>query len=77
MCLAVPVKLVSREGALGEIELSGVRRRTDLRLLPEAAPGQYVLFHAGFAIQVVDEAYYREYWALRNEFEAMKRAGEV
>ncbi|MBE7560403.1 HypC/HybG/HupF family hydrogenase formation chaperone [bacterium] len=77
MCLAVPVKLVSKDGARGEIELSGVRRRADLRLLPDAAPGQYVLFHAGFAIQVVDETYYREYWQLRNQFEELKRAGQA
>ncbi len=77
MCLAVPVKLVGKNGAQGEIELSGVRRRTDLRLLPDAEPGQYVLFHAGFAIQVVDAEYYREYWDLRRQFEETERGGQT
>ena len=68
MCLAVPVRLVSRDGDLGEVEVSGVRRRTDLRLLPDAAPGDLVLLHAGFAISRVDQEYYNEYWSLRAAF---------
>ena len=73
MCLAVPVKLVRRDGDVGEIELSGVCRRTDLRLLPEAVPGDLVLFHAGFAIARVDWEYYDDYWTLRATFHSMEQ----
>ena len=59
MCLAVPGKIKSIQdmGGLGiaEVDIHGVRRQVSLDLLPEAEVGQYVLVHAGFAIQVVDE----------------------
>lgn len=55
MCLAVPMKLVSREELKGVVELSGVRRDVSLMLLPEAQVGSYVLVHAGYAIAQVDE----------------------
>lgn len=55
MCLAVPMKLVSRENLKGVVELSGVRRDVSLMLLPEAQVGSYVLVHAGYAIAQVDE----------------------
>ncbi|MFI5143756.1 MAG: HypC/HybG/HupF family hydrogenase formation chaperone [Thermoanaerobaculales bacterium] len=56
MCLAVPMKLVERDEALGVAELDGVRREVSLLLHPEAKLGEYLLVHAGYAIGVVDEA---------------------
>ena len=56
MCLAVPMKLIERQEALGVAELDGVRREVSLMLQPEAEVGDYVLVHAGYAIGVVDEA---------------------
>lgn len=55
MCLAVPAKLVEKKDMLGTVELSGVTRNVSLMLLPEAKVGDFVLVHAGFAMQVVDE----------------------
>lgn len=55
MCLAVPVRVVERHGALGLVEVAGVRREVSLLFVPEAQEGDYVLLHAGFAIQRLDE----------------------
>ncbi|MGD1148660.1 MAG: HypC/HybG/HupF family hydrogenase formation chaperone [Thermoanaerobaculaceae bacterium] len=55
MCLAVPMKLIERQEALGIAELDGVRREVSLMLQPEAKVGDYVLVHAGYAIGLVDE----------------------
>ena len=56
MCLAVPMKLVTRDGAEGVAELGGVRRSVRLDLvLDDARPGVHLLVHAGYAIQIVDE----------------------
>lgn len=55
MCLAVPMKLISREGETGKVELGGIQREISLMLLPEAEIGEYVVVHAGFAIQKLDE----------------------
>ncbi|MBW2467104.1 MAG: HypC/HybG/HupF family hydrogenase formation chaperone [Deltaproteobacteria bacterium] len=55
MCVAIPSKIVSKEGLLATIEVYGARRQVNLMLLPEEAEiGDYVLVHAGFAIQKVD-----------------------
>jgi hydrogenase expression/formation protein HypC len=55
MCLGIPMKLVSKEGSTGKVELEGVRRNVALDLLPEAEIGDYVIVHAGYGIQVLDE----------------------
>ena len=55
MCLAIPVLIVSIEGAMARAEVGGVERTISLMLTPEAQVGDYVLVHTGFAIGVVDE----------------------
>jgi len=55
MCVAIPSKIISKDGLLAIIEVYGARREVNLMLLPEEAEvGDYVLVHAGFAIQKVD-----------------------
>lgn len=55
MCRALPMKLIARSGVSGGmVELDGVRREVNLRLLPQVEIGDYVLEHAGFAIQKLD-----------------------
>ena len=54
MCLAVPMKVVKREGDKGVAELEGVTREVALHFV-DAQVGDYILVHAGFAIQKVDE----------------------
>jgi len=55
MCLAVPMKLVSKNGSTAVAEIGGVQRQISLMLLPEAEIGEYVIVHAGFAIQKLNE----------------------
>jgi len=54
MCLAIPMRLLERRGDLGIVELAGVRREVHLGLVPDLAPGDYVLVHAGFVIEKLD-----------------------
>ena len=57
MCLAVPARVTEmRDGLLGLVELGGVVREVSFALLPDAAVGDYVLLHAGYALQKVDTA---------------------
>lgn len=61
MCLAIPAKVTTLEAnAMAEVDILGVSRHVSLDLVPEAKVGDYVLVHAGFAIQVVDEEYAEE-----------------
>ena len=73
MCLAVPAKLIAIRDALGKVELSGVEKEVSLMLLPEAKVGDYVLVHAGFAMQIVDEKDAQETQALLAEMNGAPR----
>ena len=55
MCLAVPAKVISLKDMMATVEVDGIRRDISMMLLPEAKEGDYILMHAGFAIQVIDE----------------------
>ena len=73
MCLAVPAKVIEIRDALGKVELSGVTRDVSLMLLPEARVGDFVLVHAGFAMQIVDEQSAEETNALLAEMDGAPR----
>lgn len=60
MCTAILAQLISRIGYSGIVEVDGVRCKANLRLLPQVEVGEYVLVHAGFAIQKVDPQATRE-----------------
>ncbi len=56
MCLAIPSKIVKIDNMIATVDVYGARRDVNLMLLPEeAAVGEYVLVHAGFALQKVDQ----------------------
>ena len=56
MCLAIPSKIILIEGGMATIDVDGVQRQASLMLLDDAIIGDYVIVHAGFAIQKLDEA---------------------
>jgi hydrogenase expression/formation protein HypC len=56
MCLAIPGKIQSVNGAEAIVDVGGVNRTISVLLTPEAQVGDYVYVHTGFAISVVDEA---------------------
>jgi hydrogenase expression/formation protein HypC len=60
MCLAVPLKIVElkENNAVGEIE--GVRRNIRVDFIKNLKIGDYVIVHAGFAIEKLDEKNARE-----------------
>lgn len=55
MCLAVPGKILSLKNNNAEVDFSGVRRQVSLDLVPDAKKNDYVLVHAGFAIEVLEQ----------------------
>ncbi|MEW6555948.1 MAG: HypC/HybG/HupF family hydrogenase formation chaperone [Elusimicrobiota bacterium] len=54
MCLAIPGKIISIEDKIADIDFGGINKKVSIDLLPEAKAGDYVIVHAGFAIQVLD-----------------------
>lgn len=54
MCLAIPSRIVSINDIMATVDVHGARRDISLMLMPEeVSAGDYVLVHAGFAIQKV------------------------
>lgn len=54
MCLAVPLKILSIEGNKARAEAGGVAREIRVDFLPGVAVGDFVIVHAGFAIERLD-----------------------
>lgn len=60
MCLAIPGKILDTEVIngirVGRVQFGAITRQTYLECVPDAAPGDFVMVHVGFAISKVDEA---------------------
>ncbi len=56
MCLAIPSKIVDIQSNVATIDVEGVKRQASLMLVEDARVGDYVIVHAGFAIQKLDES---------------------
>jgi len=54
MCLAVPAEVKSIDGQTATVDYGGVTRTANVSLV-EAKVGDYVIVHAGYAIQVIDK----------------------
>ena len=60
MCLAVPGKIETIDAAdstfrTGRVNFGGIVKQVNLAYVPEAAVGDYVVVHVGFALSIVDE----------------------
>ncbi|MAE67214.1 MAG: HypC/HybG/HupF family hydrogenase formation chaperone [Phycisphaeraceae bacterium] len=69
MCLAVPAKLIDCDGQEGVADLHGNQVRVNTLLVPEARTGDWVLMHAGFAIQRLDEHEAEATWAVLDDLQ--------
>ncbi len=67
MCLSVPMKVVSIQGQKGIAEIGGMRKEVDLRFLSQVDVGDYVIVHAGFALQRLDQEEAQETLSLLRE----------
>ena len=60
MCLAIPLKIRSIDGKTAVGETAGLTQKVRVDFLPDLQPGDYVMVHAGFAIQKLTEEQARE-----------------
>ena len=70
MCLALPMRITAVDGAMATIVADGLEQRCSVMLVPQAKVGDYVLVHAGFAINLVDEVEAEETYELLREIGA-------
>lgn len=72
MCLAIPAQVKSLDGQnLATVDIMGVSRSVSVDLTPTVSVGEFVLVHAGFAIEVIDEAQAKETLELIAEFPSL------
>ncbi len=72
MCLAIPGRIVRIEGSSADVDFGGVMRRVNISLV-EAKKGDWVVVHAGFAIETMDEAEAKETIKLWEELLAQEQ----
>lgn len=76
MCLAIPGRVRSVEPAgnmrLAKVDFGGITREVNLTLVPEAAIGDHVLVHVGFAIARIDEEEAARLWESLRLIEALE-----
>jgi hydrogenase expression/formation protein HypC len=54
MCLGIPMRIKHIEGEFAKVEAGQLIRRINIQMLADVKVGDYVIVHAGFAIQKVD-----------------------
>lgn len=69
MCLAVPGLIQSIHNQSATVDFGGIRREIALDLVPDAQVGDYILAHAGFAIQKLDPSEAEEILSLFRDTE--------
>ena len=77
MCLAIPGQLTECDGDQGVVDLHGNRVKVSTMLVPEATVGDWVLVHAGFAIQRLDAEEAEQTWAVLEDLQQSIEAEEA
>ena len=68
MCVAIPALIRSIDNDVAQVEIGGITQQANLQLCPQAKIGDYVIVHAGFAIQILDQ---------ENALETLKTLDEI
>ena len=55
MCLGIPAKILETGDGAAVVELGGVRREISVMLIDDVSVGEWVIVHAGFAIEKLSE----------------------
>ena len=76
MCLAIPSRIIRIDDGMATIDVDGVRREVSMLLLEDAREGDWVIVHAGFAINKIDEETATETLALLREAAEFVEEGE-
>lgn len=69
MCLAVPFRIISMDGNEAVGEMNGIRKKIRIDVIKELQIGDYVMVHAGFAIEKLNEVQAKETIEALNELQ--------
>ncbi|MGQ9620537.1 MAG: HypC/HybG/HupF family hydrogenase formation chaperone [Bacteroidales bacterium] len=71
MCLSLPAKVIEINGDMADVSVGGTVFKAGLQMLDGVKPGDYVLLHAGFAIQKINEKEAGEILRILDEMEKL------
>lgn len=77
MCLSIPAKIIEVKGDTATVSVGGNRYEAGLQMLQDAKKGEYVLLHAGFAIQKISDQEARETLDLLREMNGLDGPGNT
>lgn len=60
MCLGIPGRIIEINGETARVDVAGTVKEANVSLMQSVKTGEYVIIHAGFAIERVDEEKARE-----------------
>ncbi|HOB84095.1 MAG TPA: HypC/HybG/HupF family hydrogenase formation chaperone [Bacteroidales bacterium] len=69
MCLSIPARIISIDGSMAEVSAGGTVFKAGLQMVEDVTVGDYILLHAGFAIQKISEEEASETMKLLKEME--------
>ncbi len=67
MCLGIPMKVKKIDHDFAQVESGRLLRTINIQMLPNILPGDYVIVHAGFAIEKLDTKKAKETLRLLDE----------
>ena len=76
MCLGIPLKIIEINGMEAIGEMNGVKNKMRIDLLPNVKLNDYVMVHAGFGIEIINDALAKETIETLMELEAVMDEGE-
>ena len=69
MCLSIPAKILSIDGDQAKVSVRGAEYSAGLQMIDDPEVGDYVLLHAGFAIQKISDEEAKETLKLLREMD--------
>jgi hydrogenase expression/formation protein HypC len=73
MCLSIPGKVEKVEGNTARVSVGGTLIDTNISLIDNVKPGEYILIHSGFALEKIDAAEAQQTLELFREFEELNK----
>jgi len=78
MCYAIPANILEIDGDDAKVDYGGVKKTVNVTLIEKPKVGDFVLIHAGFAIEKLDKKSAQESITTINEYiQAMERASSI
>ena len=68
MCLAVPMEIIRIDGVLALVRQNNTEIEIDISLLDDPKPGNFVIVHAGYALEIIDSGDATERIELLSDF---------